>query len=509
MFTAPHRIRRQRWTVHTGSAAEAFAWRQLLRDQGQDLLLPLLETAFDAAASGDRVIHLPKLELKVIINAVNQPPEGLLELIAQQLREQLPIALRAAAPPSLTTSWQESAGPKSRFDILLHYLRCGSVPWQEASATAAERASALTATCRAAWPQLLDYLRGHLESSPFYFRLLQLLSAAEGISLISALAERLPPPWRTMLVRWGSLVFEEQDTPPSRYRRFLLSADLLSKWLPREERTVSPKFFSLALEAIPPDQRQVWHELLASLPELAGFLPQPQTPDVVREGEPTSVAAEMSEPSHEVSPEEGTTADAGRHRALFPPTVSEPLPPFEPDFSRDQRPSADLFPLLVQQAGLILLHPFIPRFFENTAVIEPGNPRLPAAALPRAAALLHFLATGADEVYEFELGLIKVLLGLHPESPLPICRGLVESADQEEAEGLLQAAITHWSALKNTSSPGLRAAFLQRRALLREADYGWQLHVERRPFDLLLEQLPWSISIVKLPWMTKAIYTEW
>ncbi len=509
MFTAPHRIRRQRWTVHTDSAAEAFVWRKLLRDRGQDLLLPLFEEAFDEAASGDRVIHIPKLELKVIINAVNQLPEVLLELISQQVREQLQIVLQETLQLSVTTLWEESTGQKSRFDILLHYLRSGSVPWQEASAAASERASALTETCRADWLRLLDYLRGHLESSPFYFRLLQLISAPEGSSLISALADRIPPPWRTVMVRWGSLVFAEQDTPPPRYLRFQVAADLLSKWLNWEESTVSPKFFSLASEAIPPDKRQVWHDLISSLPELSVFSPQPKRPELDRPGEQTSVASEKSEPAHEVSTERGATEDAGLNRALFPQTVSEPFPPFEPDFSGDHRPSEDLFPLLVHQAGLIVLHPFIPRFFENTAIIEKGNPRLPAAARARAAALLHFLATGTEEVYEFELGLIKVLLGLHPETPLPVCAGLVNPGDMEEAEVLLQSVIKHWSALKNTSIPGLRASFLQRQALLREAEYGWTLQVEHLPFDMLLDQLPWSIGIVKLPWMKKAIHTEW
>jgi hypothetical protein len=105
--------------------------------------------------------------------------------------------------------------------------------------------------------------------------------------------------------------------------------------------------------------------------------------------------------------------------------------------------------------------------------------------------------------------LIKVLLGSHPESPLPVCRGLVTQKDREEAEALLQSALTHWSALKNTSIGGLRTAYLQRQALLYEAEHGWKLHVERQPFDMLLETLPWSISIVKLPWMQTAIYTEW
>ncbi|MEY2564937.1 MAG: hypothetical protein QOH88_3130 [Verrucomicrobiota bacterium] len=128
---------------------------------------------------------------------------------------------------------------------------------------------------------------------------------------------------------------------------------------------------------------------------------------------------------------------------------------------------------------------------------------------PHAAALLHFLATGQEAVYEYDLVLIKVLLGVHPHSPLCVGEGLLTDLDREEAEVLLQAAIVHWSALKNTSSAGLRGSFLQRPALLREEENGWRLQVERQPFDLLLEYLPWGISVIKLPWMKQPLYLEW
>ena len=65
MQRASHRIRRQKWLVHTGSAEEAFAWRKLLRDKGQDILLPVLEKAFDEVARDERVICIPRIELKV------------------------------------------------------------------------------------------------------------------------------------------------------------------------------------------------------------------------------------------------------------------------------------------------------------------------------------------------------------------------------------------------------------------------------------------------------------
>jgi hypothetical protein len=164
---------------------------------------------------------------------------------------------------------------------------------------------------------------------------------------------------------------------------------------------------------------------------------------------------------------------------------------------------------MVRHAGLILLHPFLSRFFESTAVKEAGERELFSGELPRAAALLHGLATGEDEVFEMDIDFIKVLLGLGLEAQLPVSEGLLSATDREEVEALLSAVIGHWRALKSTSARGLRGSFLQRRGLLREDDQGYRLQVEPAPFDMLLGQLPWGISTVKLPWMKRAIFTDW
>ena len=134
---------------------------------------------------------------------------------------------------------------------------------------------------------------------------------------------------------------------------------------------------------------------------------------------------------------------------------------------------------------------------------------MPEAVLPRAAAMLHWLASEREEIYEFELTTIKVLLGLMPDHVLLAGAGLLSEADRIEADALLAAAISHWGALGKTGVAALRMSFLQRRGLLRNMGSGWQLQVEPESFDLLLGKLPWGISIVRLPWMTRPIFTDW
>jgi hypothetical protein len=160
-------------------------------------------------------------------------------------------------------------------------------------------------------------------------------------------------------------------------------------------------------------------------------------------------------------------------------------------------------------AGLVLLHPFLPSFFNEVGMLAAGERRLPEAVLPRAAALLHWLMSGRHELHELELTIIKLLVGLEPTSTLLVAGGLLSDTDRAEADALLEAVVTHWSALGKTSIDALRGSFLRRPGLLRRNERGWQLQVEPQSFDMLLGKLPWSISIVKLPWMERPIFTEW
>jgi len=160
-------------------------------------------------------------------------------------------------------------------------------------------------------------------------------------------------------------------------------------------------------------------------------------------------------------------------------------------------------------AGLVLLHPYLERLFDAAGIARDGAGRIPEASAPRAAALLHWLLAGREEIHEFELATIKVLLGLEPGRMLLVASGLLSQVDRAEADALLAAAVSHWTLLGETSIDGLRQTFLQRRGVLRDLGPAWNLQVEPAPFDVLLGSLPWAFNIVKLPWMTRPIFIEW
>lgn len=180
-----------------------------------------------------------------------------------------------------------------------------------------------------------------------------------------------------------------------------------------------------------------------------------------------------------------------------------------PPLSWPQTASGDEAALRLHSAGLVLLHPFIAPLLRERGLLAADGKSLLPGRVERAAALLHWLANGREEMHEFELGCIKLLLGLAPDQALPVEAGLLDQADREESSALLAAAVAHWPALRSTSADSLRVSFLQRRGLLRRGDAGWLLQIESEPFDLLLSRLPWGIGIVKLPWMTRPIFTDW
>jgi hypothetical protein len=161
--------------------------------------------------------------------------------------------------------------------------------------------------------------------------------------------------------------------------------------------------------------------------------------------------------------------------------------------------------LYVENAGLVLLHPFLPQFFRALQIAGEYELLRPGEALR----LLHFLATGSEDAPEYDLVLPKILCGLSPAS-LAGESAPLSGEEREESSALLSAVIHHWDALKNTGIDALRESFLKRNGkLTRWHDGGWLLQVESNSFDILLDQLPWGFSMIRLPWMAQMLHVEW
>ncbi|WP_267878400.1 contractile injection system tape measure protein [Thiocapsa marina] len=163
----------------------------------------------------------------------------------------------------------------------------------------------------------------------------------------------------------------------------------------------------------------------------------------------------------------------------------------------------------VQNAGQVLLHPFLPRFFGALELLDGDRFKTPEHAC-RGVHLLQYLVDANSHSREPDLLLNKILCGLQPR--FPVLEGItLRSEEIELSRELLGVGVVgNWKALKNTSEDGLREAFLRRPGRLsRRDDQDWSLAVSRKTLDILLDRCPWSVSVIRLPWMQQTLYTSW
>ena len=163
--------------------------------------------------------------------------------------------------------------------------------------------------------------------------------------------------------------------------------------------------------------------------------------------------------------------------------------------------------LHVHNAGLVVLWPFLPTFFERLGLINGGRFN-DEAAMQRAVGLLQVLAAADASPPEPLLPLNKVLCGMAPEAVFDIGPPLT-LAETDECDALLTAVIAQAPILGAMSVAGFRGSFLLRPGQLGGRDGHWLLRVERMTHDIVLDRFPWSVQFVKLPWMENLMQVEW
>jgi hypothetical protein len=161
----------------------------------------------------------------------------------------------------------------------------------------------------------------------------------------------------------------------------------------------------------------------------------------------------------------------------------------------------------IPNGGIVLLHPFLSRFFEKLGLMEHGKFRS-SNCQQRAVCLIHYLATGENRFEEQKMIFPKFICNYPLSQTVPIDLPVSEY-EKTEANSLLDSIIEHWDALKNTSIDGIRVNFLQRKALLIKESPGYSLYVENDTIDILMDRLPWNISIVKWSWNPNLLTVKW
>ena len=491
---ATHRIQRLTLRSRIRDPSAAFALQRQLKEDW-DKLLPIFEQQFDQLADTNQIVRIPRLELRLKVADIDELSMQLPAALLKALQAELHISDKNIADDNAPKKEPqqniplkpatESANPfnnESGQEALFHYLETGTLPWYTRDLSDAANRLRESVSHRSA---KLDAWLLSRNSPDVFLRWLHLIDTLKSpLRLIDYIDPLLPDstseyPWHDFI---NAIVCDELSTHSNRQKLEILSV-LLVATQRGSGNGKTPISIAPTSLGISPKQWRQWEDHF-----LKTGLPRTFISDIIR---PVLIQAV----NHQADDQEQSKRDV-------------PMRSSDQQLSIQNKESVDLPAAAVQLAGCILLHPYLVRLF-TACNIKHREREIHPKHLDRAAALLVFAARGDESALEFELELIKLLLGAAPHTKLLVTPGLLSRDDKAEVETLLGALITHWARLKNTSINGLRQTFLQRSGWLKTEQTGLQLHIDRSGPDVLINFLPFSISMVTLPWMPKPLHVNW
>jgi len=174
---------------------------------------------------------------------------------------------------------------------------------------------------------------------------------------------------------------------------------------------------------------------------------------------------------------------------------------------KNQRETNNTDELYINNAGLVILYPFLNHFFEKLGLVHEGS-FLNDTAMQNGVALLQYLANEDTNPPEHLLALNKLLCGMELEAVFYLETPLTET-EMDECNTFLEAVIEQAPILNKMSIAGFRSSFLLRQGILSSRDGASLLQVERETYDVVLDRFPWGMDWVKLPWMSTSLRVEW
>lgn len=490
-----HTIRQQHLHIEVnGSETDALALQNRLSGLCQDRLLPALERTLDRYVPITEYWSLDRLDIDVGVLSLERLEQDLAELVTQavekKLREQ---TLNKPFSTIVTNDIHYKTSQQSLAEALVYFLKTGRLPWSMQL------------------PEGKNFEQTLLDASQdttlISINPAVILSALSSVIARKRLIRQFSPLFITRLVAQLSpdskkvmeailLILQNSAAPVVTIKQF--------------EKQLWETVFSFIATAKTVTENAViaeaWQTL--NLPEtqhsaLENLLIRYWSAVIKTTNNHPSSLTKLAKPSLPSS-----TAPKNK---LPDAIIARPIDPKQENLQRFT-PAKQAFEtdeikegIYIENAGLILLHPFLPQFFEALGIAAEDKLIQPERAL----CLLHFLTTGLLIAPEYELTLCKILCNVPLDATVESDMELTEF-ETDEAEALLKAVIRHWEALRNTGIDGLRGEFLLRFGKLSVRDDGdWLLQVEAKTADILLTQLPWGISMIKLPWMQQMLWVEW
>lgn len=160
----------------------------------------------------------------------------------------------------------------------------------------------------------------------------------------------------------------------------------------------------------------------------------------------------------------------------------------------------------IQNSGLVILWPYLFRLFDKLGLIE--NKQIIPEEIDKTIVLSHFLVYGDQPYDENMLLLNKILCGVKEASYVSEFIQLTEF-EKDICNSLLKSVVHNWEKLSSTSIDTFRTTFLQREGVLSRQVPNYSLHVEHKPYDILMDTLPWNISMIQTVFMKNRLLVEW
>ncbi|OWY38921.1 hypothetical protein CEK28_10355 [Xenophilus sp. AP218F] len=159
-------------------------------------------------------------------------------------------------------------------------------------------------------------------------------------------------------------------------------------------------------------------------------------------------------------------------------------------------------------AGLVLLWPFLPEWFRRAGWLDDDGHWLDEACQLKAWRALAGLIGRAEDHEQGHTA--RLLAGLEIDEPLADAPEMsaAESAACSDACAAFEQA---WAAAMPAMplASGISQLFLRRQGVWRISQAGWQLSVEGQSQDILLARLPWSLGLAMLPWREDLLTINW
>ncbi|WP_300487950.1 contractile injection system tape measure protein [Flavobacterium sp.] len=237
-------------------------------------------------------------------------------------------------------------------------------------------------------------------------------------------------------------------------------------------------------------EEQIWNEINAIFP----FIEQGVSYSTFRETNNKTPNKTVKSDKKNPDKEESQKTDRNKITPELFQTIQQETP-FTDEVSNDHQ---------VQNAGLVLIHPFIANLFKHCNLMDPKTNTLtdPETGIH----LLHYIATGKTNQPESAMLFEKYLCNIPLHQSINRHVKLTRKQKTEAAK-VIGAVQQNWSAMKTASVGLLQHEFFQRPGKLTVDSL--TLTVERKTQDILMDKLSWGISMIRLPWQTQFTYVNW